>query len=158
MLSRSFALRVVWIVGPARRIIFNVLSNAGELCVGADDVLVVIALPQAADERRPSGSAYAVGVPFRGQSFEPVHYVRQRHRRGNPPWLPSLRRSVRLIRAGTGACVPRRGNPQWLPGLCGARHLIRAGTGACPYKYNNSVDVVRHDGECIDLNTRIMSG
>ena len=124
------------VLRPPRRVVFNICPDAVQICIIADDVLVIVPLPQFPVEPRPGASFNPVHIPFRRHGFEPMHDIRQRQRRGNPPWLPDFR--------------SRRGNPPWLPACNGA------GTGACPYEDDDGVDVVGHGDECIDIHARIM--
>lgn len=137
------------VVRPPRGIVQNVLPKAVHRFLAADDVLVIIALPQATGKWCPTELPDAVDVAFRGHRFVPMYNVRQRQRRrGNPLWLPWRQR---VANSGRLSIVIRRTMATG----------IRAATGGRPYangRCNNddAVKMVWHDHECIDIYPGIM--
>ena len=102
----------------------------------------------------------AICISFCGQGFETIHYIRQCHCRGRPLCLPWIG-AFQCIRATTGGRPYNirqchcRGRPLCLPWI-GAFQCIRATTGGRPYKNHDFMDVIGHNDEFIDFNTRII--
>ena len=62
---------------PSERIVSHVFSYAMQRSVISYDMLVVVALPQAAPERLPAGSPDLCRVVRGRDRFEPMNHVRQ---------------------------------------------------------------------------------
>ena len=114
-----------------QRVILYIQTDAIQFLFATDDVFVIIPLPQSTTKSTPTLFRDTVPITRRCQRFKPMNNIRQRHRRGNPPWLPI----------------------QWprFP-------ITRAGTGARPYnvivhQHDYAVDVIGHNHQCININT-----
>src|SRR3990172_11351719 len=64
----------------------DVLADSVQIVVGADDVLIVVALPKAPVKGRPAAVFDTANVCVGGNRLEPAANIAQR--RGNPAWLP----------------------------------------------------------------------
>jgi hypothetical protein len=60
---------------PPDRVVDDVLPNTIQGFSIADDMFVVVALPNPSVERCPAGLFYPISISFRGQGFEPMNYV-----------------------------------------------------------------------------------
>jgi hypothetical protein len=112
------ARRILAIEGPAQRVLQNVFADTFQAGLVADDVFVVVALPQSARERGPIPLFHPIGIPFGRHGLVPMHYIRQRQPRfrrlarfqpcrGGPPWPPQTPQFPEFR--------GRTGNPLWLP-------------------------------------------
>lgn len=72
------SIRIFAIGCPIDGILGDVLAYPIQGFLAADDVLIVVALPQSSVEPGPSKLRYAIGVPLRRHRFEPMHDIRQR--------------------------------------------------------------------------------
>src|SRR3990172_6966733 len=71
----------------------GVFAESGQIVVGADDVLIVVALPKAPVKGRPAAVFDTANVCVGGNRLEPADNIAQR--RGNPVWLPLRRAATR---------------------------------------------------------------
>jgi len=80
--------RVLAIESPTERVVGDVLPDAKEGIVIPNDVFIVVALPQVAVVWLETAALLQFGEATSCEGLESMHNISQRHRRGNPPWLP----------------------------------------------------------------------
>jgi hypothetical protein len=80
--TNSFWLRVEAVFVPVCRVCLDVFANAVEITIIANDVVVIVAMPEAPIVGWPTGFLHAAAVAYRGDGLEPFHDVAEReHRR-----------------------------------------------------------------------------
>jgi hypothetical protein len=72
----SSSVRIFPVQMPAQGILSDVLTNAVQEGIVADDVFIIIALPQPTAEWRPSGLFDAADIFIGGHRFEPLNDFR----------------------------------------------------------------------------------
>src|SRR3990172_1562534 len=176
--AAPFGSRVLAIQVPASGVFSDVFADSLQAFVVADDVFVVVALPESLTEAGPPSRLHAACIPHRRDGLERADHITQR--RGNPcgcPYIACYRSRGRhkacpypalaiRIRRGDPSCRPeacpypvvavriRRGNPCGCPYI--ARYRSRGRHKTCPYvllggEEKDGVDVVGHEGERIQM-------